>query len=490
MIARLPPIGPPSVRLAVALALGLGLAGLFWMTFAAPFPLAELCTRRPRGWVLPLTEQVPYSGLSGQVFLLALGAGGLLYLAALWLATGLRGRAPAALLLGVVPLGLLLVLLPGYPLLSSDIFKYVFGGRILAVYGQNPFLHVPAEFGGDPFSALVRWREHVNAHGPLWRLAESASALAGGDNCHDAVLAMKVWAGLAYLATAAAVFLILRAWQPERAIVGTMLYAWNPLVVLEALQNGHNDVVAALPALLAVWLGLRGRPAPAFPLLAVAALVKPLAVLLGPVLLVAALRRPDVSRRSLAAGLGLAAALVVVAYLPFWEGPATLQGLDRVRIFSASPAKILQLGLRAAGLRPTPSYVAASAVTNASFLLLLGSLLLAMWRGRIPLVAAALGAFLLYLLVGVQSFNPWYLLWVMPLAAIVPERPPRLLAVAFTLLAPLAYPLQNDDVPVVLAVFVPMALLALCWRGWLVWPGPAGRARPAPRRGWLLIGGR
>src|SRR3712207_9323769 len=65
---------------------------------------------------------------------------------------------------------------------------------------------------------------------------------------------MKLWPILAYLGTCVALYLILRAAQPERALVGTLLYAWNPLVILEAVQNGHNDVVAALPCLLAVWL--------------------------------------------------------------------------------------------------------------------------------------------------------------------------------------------------------------------------------------------
>jgi alpha-1,6-mannosyltransferase len=482
------------LRLGVAVGLGVAMAGLFWGAFTAPFPLAEFCDRRPRDWVLPLFGRVAYSGLSGWVFLGVFAASGLGYLLALRAARGLRGRLAALLLVGVVPLGLLLVLLPGHPLLSGDIFKYVFGGRIWAVYGQNPFLHVPAEFALDPFYELVRWRTHVNAHGPLWRLAESSSAALGGERCGDVILLMKLWPGLAYLGTTAALFGTLRVWQPERAVSGTMVYAWNPLVVLEAIQNGHNDVVAALPAVAAVWAMLRGRPGWAFPLLAVAVLIKPLAVVLGPLLLLAALRGSSGRRRELVAGIAVAAALVVLAYLPFWEGPATLQGLDRARLFSASPAKAVQLGLRAAGLSLGRSQLVAGAVANGVFLLLLAALLLAAWRGRVPLVAAATGSFLLYLFVGAQWFNPWYLLWVMPLAALAPEGPPRILAVAFTLLAPLAYPLQNEDLPVVLVVFAPMLLLAWRYRGWLGWPGwevgvvvPSG-APPGARQHFAEVG--
>ncbi|MBA2450149.1 MAG: hypothetical protein H0V51_19205 [Chloroflexi bacterium] len=464
------------------------MAGLFWGAFSEPFPLAEFCTRRHRAWVLLFWERPRSSAVTGQTFLLVMATAGLAYLAALRLAQGLRSSpAAAVVLLGVVPLVLLATLAPGYPLLSSDIFKYVFDGRILAVYGQNPFLHVPAEFPDDRFYSMVYWRAVTNAHGPLWRLAEAGSALVGGERCTDAVLAMKVWPGLAYLGTTGALFALLRAWQPERAVWGTMVYAWNPLVLLEALQNGHNDVVAALPALGAVWATLRGSVRWAFPLLAVAALIKPLALALGPLLLLAALRRPDGSvralRRDVAVGLGSGAGLVALAYLPFWEGPATLRGLARGHLFSASPAELLLLALQAAGLPLDRALAAASAAASGLYLVLLMSLLLAAWSGRLPLPAAALGVFFLYLLVGAQWFNPWYLLWLAPLAALVPEGPPRALGIAFTLLAPLTYPFQYEVVPIVLAVFAPMALLAIRWHRWLGWPGPLATGRSRRARG-------
>src|SRR5439155_3748433 len=135
------------------------------------------------------------------------------------------------------------------------------------------------------------------------------------------------------LGTTAAHFLILRRWQPERALWGTMVYAWNPLVTLEALQNAHNDVVAALPALGAVWFALRGRVRWTFLLLAVAALLKPLALLLGPFLLVALLRNPRSTASGVASGLAAAAALTALGYLPFWAGLDTFQGLLRYHLF-------------------------------------------------------------------------------------------------------------------------------------------------------------
>ena len=106
------------------------------------------------------------------------------------------------------------VLLPGYPLLSNDLFKYVFDGRIMAVYGENPFLRVPADYPEDRFYDLVYWKAVVNAHGPIWRVLEAISAQAGGERCVSAIMAMKAWPIAAYFATIGVVYMLLRASVP------------------------------------------------------------------------------------------------------------------------------------------------------------------------------------------------------------------------------------------------------------------------------------
>jgi alpha-1,6-mannosyltransferase len=466
-------------RLLCALGLGLGIAGLFWLAFSRPLPLSEYCDRRHPTWVLPLFTRPRYTAVRGETFLFVIAAASLAYVAALRLAAGLRGRGAALVLLAVVPLGLLLVLLPGQPILSGDIRRYVLDGRILAFYHQNPFIHPPAEFPDDNFYDLVHFKAEVNAHGPLWRLAEAGAALAGGRDCRDAVLAMKAWPALAYLATTGALLAILHRWSPARAIRGTMIYAWNPLVALETLQNGHDDAVAALPVLLAIWLALNGHVRWSFVCLAVGALVKPLAVVLGPLLLVAALRRTVRGYHEAAWGIGLATGLVVLAYLPFWAGPDTLQGLSRGDKFTASPAEVLLLALQHSGLSPGLAMRLAQLVPNVLFLAALAAVLVAMWSDRLPLVAAAVGVFFLYCLLAAQWFNPWYLLWLAPLAALAPDLPPRALGVGFMLLAPSVYLLQYEAVPVALVVFLPMAVLAVYWRVWLGWPARIRNRRAA-----------
>ena len=108
-------------------------------------------------------------------------------------------------------------------------------------------------------------------------------------------------------------------------------------------------MVAALPVLLALWLALRGRWQLAAVLVAAGFLVKPLAAVAAPVLLVAAWRAGPAALRSTVVGGVMAALLVVLAYVPFFGGLATFQGLERSSIYSASPAELVVIGLEGAG---------------------------------------------------------------------------------------------------------------------------------------------
>lgn len=453
-------------RLLAGSGLTVAMAAVLWLAFSRPLPLTEFCTRNRPTWVFGLFDTPTYTAVAGPVFLGALiGLGGL-YLVGLRLLGGLRGRAALGLLLVAAPILFAAILLPGYPVLSNDIFKYVFDGRILAVYHDNPFVRVPADYPDDRFLGLVYWKSVVNAHGPIWRVLEAVSAEAGGERCVNAVLAMKVWPILAYAGTVATLYLMLRRLQPERAMLGALAYAWSPLVLLETLQNGHNDVVAALPTLLAIWAGQSGRWRLAFPLLALGFLVKPLAAVLGPVLLVAVWRAGGVARRNAVVGIAVAAVLVGIAYVPFLNGLSTFQGLERSGLFSASPAELVTIGLSEAGWPLDQAMAVSRAITTGAFLLLVVGILGGQCRGRLSLGAAATMILFAYLLVGAQWFNPWYLLWLMPVALASAGARTWSVAILFSLLAPLTYLLQYDGRLVVPVVFLPTAGLALAW--WLL----------------------
>ncbi len=134
------------------------MAGVLWLGFSGPFSLAEFCTRRHPTWVFGLFDTPRCTAVTGAAFLGVLLALAGLYGVGIWVSRRIEHPLAASLLIVGAPLLFAVVLLPGYPLLSNDIFKYVFDGRILAVYHDNPFVRVPADYPDDRFYDLVYWK--------------------------------------------------------------------------------------------------------------------------------------------------------------------------------------------------------------------------------------------------------------------------------------------------------------------------------------------
>lgn len=166
--------------------------------------------------------------------------------------------------LGVTALlGLTLVLSPALP--SDDIFSYILYGRISAVHHANPLITTPATFTGDPFLPLVFWRNTRSVYGPAWLLLSGGLSLlaqALGGSLVVYVLLFKLLGLLAHLANTLLIWRILGRLAPRRQLSGTLLYAWNPLCLLEFCASGHNDVVMLTLLLLGVYCLLRAVVAP------------------------------------------------------------------------------------------------------------------------------------------------------------------------------------------------------------------------------------
>src|SRR3974377_2094812 len=74
------------------------------------------------------------------------------------------------------------ILLFTYPYDAADIFDNIMHGRILGVYGANPFRDVAVQFSSDPIFPCVAWDRTISAYGPGWEIVAGLSArLAGND---------------------------------------------------------------------------------------------------------------------------------------------------------------------------------------------------------------------------------------------------------------------------------------------------------------------
>lgn len=291
-------------------ALGYGLMALW-------FPLAPNIRLAPPGDIRTFAPTLP-AGLAYALLLIFLF--GLLVAAFRRAERGGFGYRPLpAILLG----GLVLAapLLAAYPINATDVYRYVIRGRIAGVYGESPYIAPPATFVGDPFMPLAgEWAGETSPYGPLWEIVAAGLTTVSGDNLLVGVLLFKGLALASFLLTAILIWLLLPHRQNRAAY--TLLWAWNPALLLTFVLNGHNDALMILWLVLGYWLGRRGRPAAGFLFMALAALTKPVAALALPFFFLGfLLDLPSGRRRARFAAIAVlgAALLTWLAFLP-WAG--------------------------------------------------------------------------------------------------------------------------------------------------------------------------
>lgn len=425
-------------EIAALVALGTLVEAAYYFLLVRPFPLLDL-------WATPNLDfgrATGYERTAGVVFLLGLG---LLFGACIAAARLVKGhggsRAAVAVVFGFSALHAV-TLVFAYPLGSTDMVAYLLESRVLTHHGANPFFVPPSAFPEDPlFSSLTYWWDETSIYGPVWVLVGGGVALLAGDSLLNALLLFKAVGAALVVATGAVVYLILRGWRPREALVGTVLFAWNPLLVFESAANGHNDVAMALPALLALLALARGRIDLSLVLLMLSVLVKFVTVVLFPAFLLNWLRGAGANRpaalRLAGWGLLLAGFVLVAAYLPFWQGLQTIGPLRRGPLFTASPWAVLYFWLFERG------------DANASQWASLPPVLLFMaytaWRsmrvgeGAERMAVAAFDITFAYLILASVWFQPWYLLFLVPFGVLAPDTFRRNLALLFSASAPLNY---------------------------------------------------
>ncbi len=351
-------------------------------------------------------------------------------------------RALIWLLAATLMMGLTLVMAP--ILLSDDIFSYISYGRIGVVYHANALIVAPNRFPHDPFLRYVYWRKVPCVYGPVWlALADGLTLLAQGLGGSLAVYVAlyKLAALAAHLVNALLIWGILTRLAPQRRLMGTLLYAWCPLPLIEFASSAHNDVLMLTWLLLGLWLMTQGRERWAICAWAAAIATKYILVLLVPVWLwyVAVNVKDDVFdglalvwwRISAVAWRGaLLLALTALLFVPVWQGPKTFAA-----IFAAPTLQRLNNSLPDWFVRFAPWI--ASAVAHANRFVVRHDLIpiqqhvalglfaaLGVWavlrRAPRDVLAACVWMLLGYLVLMSDWFWPWYLTWPLVLVALRP----------------------------------------------------------------------
>lgn len=414
--ARAAVVGPalvagPRARAASGRA-ALGALALVIVVILAVVIVAEAATRRsvvvPAGFHagMPGWMQGPFGGLTSSYLtpsalaLMLLGSTAA-YLIALACAPAIRESWAIGAIVAAH-----LVFLLGPPLLSADVFGYLDFARMGALHHLNPYTHATGSVKADAVHPYVRWHHLTTPYGPLFTLASYALA--------HLTVAHAYWAlkGIAAASSLGLVALVRRcALRRDRPVVpAILLVGLNPLVLTYAVAGAHNDLLVMAVAMTGVVVILRERPNRGAAILVAAAGIKASAGLLAPFALAAG--RPG--KAPLVGVLAAVAAVAVVGAIAFGGAAINIVGvIDAQQGMTSSASVPRQLGILFGfgGLTAGFRIVAAAALAA-----VVATMLVRTHRGGDWLDAA--GWSTLALLLATAWLLPWYVVWLLPLAAI------------------------------------------------------------------------
>lgn len=352
--------------------------------------------------------RLPNLALAPRPFLLLFGIAFACYGLGAWRLGALSGRGPLLLML-LVAAASRAALLPTAPTLSTDAYRYVWDARV-ARAGISPYAYPPDA------PELVRLRDQTiypRLNHPSWRTIYPPGAQAFFRLIYalapDSVFAMKAALGLVELAGLGALYGLLGTLgvPASRAVI----YAWNPLVLVETWGSAHLDAAVVPVVVAAAWAAARSHRALAAGLLGVGTLVKLYPAALVPLLLGAG---------SLPA-VGAFAVVVAAGYL--------LRAVVGLEVVGSLPRYLMEEYFNPGLIRSVIDAPWASAVALAAWVLGVSA-----WRRAAPLAERALpligGSILL-----APSVFPWYAVWLVPFLAVTPSMP----WIAFTGTVMLAY---------------------------------------------------
>jgi hypothetical protein len=284
------------------------------------------------------------------------------------------------------------------PVGSDDIYRYMWDGKVQSG-GINPYLFAPDSSALDrQHSTLLPGSvNHPDMKSPYFPFSEwifyICYQLSG-----EALWGYKLLLFLAELATISGLFLLLARLKLPAKFV--LLYALCPLSIIQFGLDGHIDALGFPFLLFGLLLHLSGKRMPAYFLLALSISIKPVALVLLPILLLG-----ERTWKGRLQAICIPIATVAIQYLPYLESCNPFDGLfvfARNWSFNGIVFESLYL------------WFANNQTSRLMCLILLSVTLLILYLSKKSFLDQAYVAVLLLLLLS-PVVHPWYIAWLVVL---------------------------------------------------------------------------
>ena len=135
---------------------------------------------------------------------------------------------------GVVLVGICIV---SYPAFSHDIFNYMLTAKITFLYRENPYIVAPTSIPSESMLAFTRAANKTALYGPVWILLTWIPHVLASGNTWMSILLFKVLVGVFYIVVSRYIYIVTRSWR------NVVFFVLHPLVLVETLVSGHNDIM-------------------------------------------------------------------------------------------------------------------------------------------------------------------------------------------------------------------------------------------------------
>lgn len=166
------------------------------------------------------------------------------------------------------------ILFFSYNAFSHDIFNYIFDAKIVTEYGDNPYEKKALDYPDDPMLSFMQWTHRTYPYGPVWLVLSLPLSYIGMQYFLPTFFLFKLLALVAYVGTTWCIYKIVTQRKKESALFAAAFFALNPLMLIEFLVSGHNDISMMFLAVFSILLFISGKKLLSLPIFALSVGVK------------------------------------------------------------------------------------------------------------------------------------------------------------------------------------------------------------------------
>ena len=303
-----------------------------------------------------------------------------------------------------------------YPVFTQDMWLSAAWGRMIAA-GVNPFhtLFTPESLAGLPLDHFPM----PMSYGPLWGLVSAGVMLIAGGSALATAVLFKAVIAVAWIGALHLVYRLTENLTQSQRCLSIAVFGWMPAGVSQSLAEGHNDIAMVTLALLWLFRLMQGRPAAPMAL-AASVLCKYVTAPLFLIDMLYALRHERIGWRRYVLRLAPAALFGLATMALFYRSPEFFDGVRLVSTwYFLQPRDAVQAVELMLGVSLVPLGLAITALfpVYAAY---------ASWTAwneptNERLLQAALAVMSAVLFTAVSHLWPWYVIWVLALAVLVPS---------------------------------------------------------------------